>query len=141
MSAIDVDCDQLHPTHEAARAAMLERIAELSARRADALAMGGPERIARHHESGRLTAVAQLPWYLKSLEVSRPLHFGDFGGLPLKILWTLLDLVTIVVLATGLYLWLKRRRVPFEQQLADAEPEAGGGESAQEVIAIGPRSH
>lgn len=78
-------------------------------------------------ESGRLTAVAQLPWYLKALEVSRPLHFGDFGGLPLKIIWTLLDLVTIVVLATGLYLWVKRRRVPFEQQLADAEPEAGGG--------------
>jgi acetyl-CoA carboxylase carboxyltransferase component len=29
---------------------------ELAARRADALAMGGPDRIARHHESGRLTA-------------------------------------------------------------------------------------
>jgi acetyl-CoA carboxylase carboxyltransferase component len=56
MSGIDVDSDQLHPTHEAARAAMLERVVELRKRRAEALAMGGPERIARHHESGRLTA-------------------------------------------------------------------------------------
>jgi acetyl-CoA carboxylase carboxyltransferase component len=33
-----------------------ERVAELERRRAAALAMGGPERVARHHESGRLTA-------------------------------------------------------------------------------------
>jgi acetyl-CoA carboxylase carboxyltransferase component len=34
----------------------LPAIVELERRRADALAMGGEERIARHHESGRLTA-------------------------------------------------------------------------------------
>jgi acetyl-CoA carboxylase carboxyltransferase component len=33
-----------------------EPLVELRRRRAEALAMGGPERIARHHESGRLTA-------------------------------------------------------------------------------------
>lgn len=33
-----------------------ERVAELERRREAALAMGGPERIRRHHESGRLTA-------------------------------------------------------------------------------------
>ena len=75
--------------------------------------------------TGELTAIARLPWYLKALEVSRPLHFGDYGGLPLKILWTLLDLITIIVLASGLYLWLKKRAVPFEQQLIeDAEFDA-----------------
>jgi uncharacterized iron-regulated membrane protein len=41
--------------------------------------------------------------------VSRPLHFGDYGGLPLKIIWALFDLVTIVILGSGLYLWLSRR--------------------------------
>jgi uncharacterized iron-regulated membrane protein len=30
--------------------------------------------------------------------------------MPLKILWAILDIVTIVVLASGLYLWLARRR-------------------------------
>jgi uncharacterized iron-regulated membrane protein len=59
--------------------------------------------------SGRLASVIEMPWYLRALEVSRPLHFGDYGGLPLKILWALFDLVTIVVLGSGLYLWLSRR--------------------------------
>src|SRR5690349_20150250 len=59
--------------------------------------------------TGRLTSVVNMPWYLRALELSRPLHFGDYGGMPLKILWTLLDLVTIIVLGSGLYLWLSRR--------------------------------
>lgn len=58
---------------------------------------------------GKLQAVVEMPWYLRALEVSRPLHFGDYGGMPLKIIWALLDLVTIMVLGSGLYLWLSRR--------------------------------
>ncbi|MDE1146446.1 MAG: PepSY-associated TM helix domain-containing protein [Azospirillaceae bacterium] len=60
--------------------------------------------------TGELTTVLSMPWYLRALEISRPLHFGDYGGLPLKALWALLDLVTIAVLGSGLYLWLARRR-------------------------------
>jgi uncharacterized iron-regulated membrane protein len=63
--------------------------------------------------TGKLTAVVRMPWYLRALEVSRPLHFGNYGGSPLKILWALLDLVTIVMLGSGLYLWFgKRKRAP-----------------------------
>jgi uncharacterized iron-regulated membrane protein len=50
-----------------------------------------------------------LAWYLWALQVSRPLHFGDYGGLPLKIIWALLDLISIVVLGSGLYLWVARK--------------------------------
>lgn len=60
--------------------------------------------------TGDLSKVAQMPWYLTMLELSRPLHFGDYGGMPLKIIWTILDLITIVVLGSGLYLWLARRK-------------------------------
>jgi uncharacterized iron-regulated membrane protein len=60
-----------------------------------------------------------LPWYLTALLVSQPLHFGDYGGLPMQILWALLDIATIVVLGSGLYLWFKRRQ---PRSLAD---EAG----------------
>jgi len=74
--------------------------------------------------TGALTAVVQMPWYLRALEVSRPLHFGDYGGMPLKILWALLDLVTIVVLGSGLYLWLARRKSPVEVELAELEAGA-----------------
>jgi len=58
--------------------------------------------------TGELAAVASVPWYVKTLSLSQPLHFGDYGGLPLKILWALLDLATIVILISGLYLWLAK---------------------------------
>ena len=46
---------------------------------------------------------------LKALLVSQPLHFGDYGGMPLKIIWALLDGFTIIVLGSGLYLWAVKR--------------------------------
>lgn len=58
--------------------------------------------------TGELAAILDMPWYLRTLEVSRPLHFGDYGGLPLKVLWALLDVITIVVLGSGVYLWFSR---------------------------------
>jgi len=61
-------------------------------------------------KTGRLTAVVKMPWYLRALELSRPLHYGNYGGVPLKIIWALLDVLTIVVLASGLYLWFARRK-------------------------------
>ncbi len=60
--------------------------------------------------TGELAAVAPAPWYVKTLSLSQPLHFGDYGGLPLKILWALLDLATIVILGSGLYLWWVKHR-------------------------------
>lgn len=60
--------------------------------------------------TGELGAVAPMPWYVKTLSLSQPLHFGDYGGLLLKIVWALLDLATIVILASGLYLWLGKKR-------------------------------
>ncbi|MDG5487204.1 PepSY domain-containing protein [Sphingomonas sp. BGYR3] len=61
-------------------------------------------------ETGTLTDARPLPWYVQALLYSQPLHFGDYGGLPLKILWAILDVFTILVLGSGLYLWLGRRR-------------------------------
>lgn len=61
-------------------------------------------------KAGRITADAPMPWTLGAIELSRPFHFGDYGGLPLKILWALFDVVTIVVLGSGVYLWAARRR-------------------------------
>ena len=50
--------------------------------------------------SGRLTDVAPMPLSMKTLQLSQPLHFGDYGGLPLKLLWAAL---------TG---WVARRLSP-----------------------------
>ncbi len=58
--------------------------------------------------SGEVLEASARPWYVTALQLSEPLHFGDYGGLPLKVLWALLDVLTLVVLGSGLYLWLKR---------------------------------
>ena len=75
-------------------------------------------------QTGALTASRNLPWYLVALRVSQPLHFGDYGGQALKLIWALLDIGTIVVLVTGLYLWVKRGKAeaakPVEERVREA---------------------
>lgn len=61
-------------------------------------------------ETGNVADTRALPVYLEALLISQPLHFGDYGGMPLKLIWAALDSLTIIVIASGLYLWLARRR-------------------------------
>ena len=58
---------------------------------------------------GRVLEASARPWYVSVLQMSQPLHYGDYGALPLKIIWAILDLVSIVLLGSGIYLWLKKR--------------------------------
>lgn len=62
-----------------------------------------------HPDDGRVYAAGERPWYVTLLQVAEPLHYGDYGGMPMKVFWAVLDLLTIVVLGSGLYLWLKKR--------------------------------
>ena len=77
--------------------------------------------------TGAMAGKRPMPWYMQALLLSQPLHFGDYGGLAMKLLWALLDIVTIVVLGSGVYLWLcrPRRRDPA----APGDP-AGAGDHA-----------
>lgn len=77
--------------------------------------------------SGRLTDVTPMPISMKTLQLSQPLHFGDYGGLPLKLLWAALTSFTIVVLGSGLYLWLGRRGATLPARLQEV---TSGGLSA-----------
>lgn len=61
--------------------------------------------------TAQVTAAPALPWYLVMLLVSQPLHFGDYAGMPMQILWALLDVATIIVLVSGLVLWFRRRQL------------------------------
>ncbi|WP_254412604.1 PepSY-associated TM helix domain-containing protein [Dyadobacter diqingensis] len=61
-------------------------------------------------KTGKLTDIRAMPWFVNALFISEPLHFGDYGGLPLKILWALFDIATIIVLGSGLYLWFARNK-------------------------------
>jgi uncharacterized iron-regulated membrane protein len=60
-------------------------------------------------QTAELTDSRDVPWYMTALLISQPLHFGDYGGMTLKIIWAILDVLTIVVLWTGLMLWWKKR--------------------------------
>ncbi|WP_447765056.1 PepSY-associated TM helix domain-containing protein [Sphingopyxis panaciterrae] len=75
-------------------------------------------------ETGEFTDARAMPWYAQALFVSQPLHFGDYGGLPLKLLWAILTVFTIIVLASGLYLWLGKRRAGTDALVR--EVESGG---------------
>ena len=72
-------------------------------------------------KTSAVTAAPQIPWYLTALLVSQPLHFGDYGGRAMQIIWALLDIASIFVLGTGLYLWLRKGRTaaqPGDKPLA-----------------------
>ena len=75
-------------------------------------------------ETGKLTDSRDMPWYVTTLFISQPLHFGDYGGLPLRILWAVLDVLTIIVLGSGVYLWLRRRKSGVSVDRAIAQGSA-----------------
>lgn len=88
--------------------------------------------------TGALTDSREMPWYVKTLFLSQPLHFGDYGGLPLKVLWAILDIFTIIVLGSGLYLWLRKPTAAASRHkggdapdFADAMQDAGTQEAAR----------
>ena len=61
-------------------------------------------------ETGAFAAKRDMPAYVAALRISGPLHYGDFAGLGLKLAWAAFTLATIVVLGSGVYLWLRRPR-------------------------------
>ncbi|MBO1111359.1 PepSY-associated TM helix domain-containing protein [Bordetella petrii] len=79
--------------------------------------------------TGKLTDTRDMPWYVKTLFLSQPLHFGDYGGLPLKLLWAVLDIFAIVILGSGLYLWLRKPRPA-------AAPKAQSGGAPESAPAL-----
>ncbi|WP_020652913.1 PepSY-associated TM helix domain-containing protein [Massilia niastensis] len=85
--------------------------------------------------TGQVVTSGEMPWYVSTLMLSQPLHFGDYGGMALKILWVGLDLLSIWVLWSGLVLWWKRRTVTAEQKLA-ALQERQTNRSTQPVAAM-----
>ena len=61
-------------------------------------------------QTGKLTDMRAMPWYVQTLFLSEPLHFGDYGGLPLKLLWTACAWLTLFITGNGAWLWWSRRR-------------------------------
>lgn len=60
--------------------------------------------------TGEVVRSVALPGYLQAMFVAEPLHFGDYGGLPLKLLWSACNLLTLFITANGAWLFFDRRR-------------------------------
>lgn len=73
--------------------------------------------------TGKFADSRDMPWYVTALFVSQPLHFGDYGEMPLKIIWAALDVITIIVLGSGIYLWLRRPRLARGAALPDTSAQ------------------
>jgi uncharacterized iron-regulated membrane protein len=90
-------------------------------------------------QTAQVTDSRALPWYVTTLLISQPLHFGDYGGMPMQIIWALLDVATIVVLGSGLYLWLaRRRRVAPAAMPARRMQDAGGSDDGGQRARAAP---
>jgi uncharacterized iron-regulated membrane protein len=78
-----------------------------------------------------------LPWYVSTVLISQPLHFGNYGGLPMKIVWVALDIATIFVLGSGLVLWAKRKQPRSLAEEAGASAEAAADAATVAAAAAG----
>lgn len=61
-------------------------------------------------QSGSLAEIVELPLYLKIVLLSEPLHFGNYGGVFLKFLWSAFTLGSLFVVLMGLFSFLLKRR-------------------------------
>jgi uncharacterized iron-regulated membrane protein len=87
--------------------------------------------------TGKVSASRAPPWYLSALLLSQPLHFGDYAGLPMQWLWAALDVATIIVLGSGLYLWLGKRAAARKAAATAALASASASDmlaSSQETL-------
>ncbi|RTE86616.1 MULTISPECIES: PepSY domain-containing protein [Gammaproteobacteria] len=46
---------------------------------------------------------------MKTLDSFRRLHFGTFAGMPIKILWSFVGVIPLLLAVSGTYMWLKRK--------------------------------
>jgi uncharacterized iron-regulated membrane protein len=83
-------------------------------------------------ETGAFTDMRDLPWFLTTIFISQPFHFGDYGGMPMKVIWAIFDIATIIVLISGLYLWFARRKAKAAQLARLTENESLTLSSLQE---------
>jgi uncharacterized iron-regulated membrane protein len=77
-------------------------------------------------ETSRLTAVPNWPISLSLMYLTQPLHYGNYAGLTLKIIWGVFDIIAIVILVSGLYLWIGRRGSSLSSRVREV---ADGGEA------------
>ncbi len=84
--------------------------------------------------TGRVTDIRSMPALNQALMLSKPLHFGDYGGIALKLLWAILDVATIWLLWSGLRLWLGKGATGTDRRVDEILLGAPDGARAEARI-------
>lgn len=72
----------------------------------------------------RVDRIAGRPLGARFLAALSPIHYGDFGGLPIKIAWALFGMAPLLLFVTGLTAWWR----PARRKAAQAAEETTGDE-------------
>lgn len=62
-------------------------------------------------QSGDVSKVVSLPWYMELMLISEPLHFGNYGGVLLKVFWTIMGLGASLIPLSGIMIFLARKKI------------------------------
>ena len=76
--------------------------------------------------TSKLTGVPTWPVTLSAMYLSKPVHFGLFGGLPLKIGCALVVIIAVIKLGSGIYLWVGHRGQSLQRRVHEV---VEGGEA------------
>jgi uncharacterized iron-regulated membrane protein len=90
---------------------------------AEALTRKVSELVVIESATGHLRERVALPLYLKLAMLAEPLHFGNYGGRPLRILWMAFSVLTLGLTLTGVAAYLIRWR---RARAAQAYPRPSG---------------
>ncbi|AIR91193.1 PepSY-associated TM helix domain-containing protein [Pseudomonas cremoricolorata] len=72
-------------------------------------------------------------------ESMRPLHTGDFGGLPIKLIWFFFGLLLTLMVLSGLLIWTKRTAQATAAALKRSErPARGAATRADTTLEVQP---
>lgn len=84
-----------------------------------------------------LSLTVDLPWYITMIYIAVPLHFGDFGGLPLRIVYAFFGLSAGALSVTGFIMYaIKYRRRRYEgvdSDVANQNTPAASRETARSI--------
>ncbi|MBK1882245.1 PepSY domain-containing protein [Luteolibacter pohnpeiensis] len=72
-------------------------------------------------KSGKVTSFTSIPEsgiWAQIQDAFRPLHYGTFGGLPIKILWCIGGLTPGILAVSGALMWWQRNRRKFQRKNA-----------------------
>jgi uncharacterized iron-regulated membrane protein len=78
----------------------------------------------------------QAGTWAKFEDAFRPLHYGNFGGIPVKILWSIGGLTPGILAVTGFIMWWKRRNPTRKKKVrVNADAKAAPVEAVAELAA------